>query len=201
MAELTIFPNDCRTLIVEPEPLQAMTLECLLDDFGCCRMGPVGSLAEVERALGEHRPSMALVSVDLDDELGPVTALLDREQIAFALLAIGPANTLLDQSKTLRSRPRVRRPFHAPALHAAMCGLYQDNLSRTIATADRRIAQGQLRLANQLRLIEELAAKGQETEQAHALAREFGRLLQTMRTSRGRLARRLETFADARTPF
>jgi hypothetical protein len=104
----------------------------------------------------------------------------------------------VDQSTTLRSRPRVRRPFHAPTLHTAMCGLYQDNLARTIATADRHIAQGQLRLANQLRLIEELAAKGQETDQAHALAREFGRLLQTMRTSRGLLARRLETFAEPR---
>lgn len=198
MAELAVFPPDCRTLIVEPEPLQAMTLECLVEEFGCNLTGSVGTLGEVEKQLSKQRPSFALVAADLEDELEPVAALLDRAEISFALLAIGPANALVDRSATLRSRPRIRRPFHGPTLHAAMCELYHDHLCRTIGVVDRHIDQGQLRLAGQVRLIEQMAAAGQETKLAEGIARESGRLLQTMRASRNLLARRLDIFAGAR---
>ncbi|MGE3293420.1 MAG: hypothetical protein AB7O95_18775 [Geminicoccaceae bacterium] len=198
MAELALFPDDCQALIIEPEPIQAMTLECLLEEFGCRRMGPAATLVDVEKLLDARRPSFALVAADLADELEPVTAVLDHERIPFALLAVGPDNAVLDKSRKLRSRARVRRPYHAPSLHTAMCTLYRDNLSGAITTADSHIKQGQKRLAWQLRLIEELAAKGQDTAQADALAREYGRLLRTMRTSRAILARRLTMFAGWR---
>jgi hypothetical protein len=70
VAELAIFPRDCWVLIVEPESLQAMTLESLVDEFGCECMGSAGTLSEVEKLLHTHRPSFALVEVDIDDELG-----------------------------------------------------------------------------------------------------------------------------------
>ena len=44
-------PEHCRALIVEPEPMQAFALDCLLAELGCRRMGPVGSLRDLEEAV------------------------------------------------------------------------------------------------------------------------------------------------------
>jgi hypothetical protein len=196
MAELAMFPKDCWVFIVESEPLQAMTLDCLVEEFGCQRLGPASTFREAEKLLHTQRPHFALVAVDVDDELEPVTSLLDREEIVFALLAIGPANAVLDRSEKLRSRPRVQRPFHGPTLHAAMCGLYRSNLAKAIDKADWHLMQGQQRLARQLRLIEEIAARGDDTAQADALAREYARQLQTIRAARSTLTQRLAEFAS-----
>jgi hypothetical protein len=195
MAKLMAFPEDCRVMIVEPEPIQAMTLECLLDEFSCRRIGPVGSLPELEELLAKRRPSFALVAADLDDELEPVAATLDELHVPFALLAIGPKNDLIDQSSRLRDRPRVRRPFHAPTLHSVMSTLYRHSVSIAVAAVECHIEEGRERLARQLRLIERLAERGHDTAKADALAREYGRLLQTMRASREILTRRLENFS------
>jgi hypothetical protein len=167
-----------------------MTLDCLVEEFGCQRLGSAGTVNDLEKLLHMQRPHFALVAVDVDDELEPVASLLDREEIVFALLAVGPANAVLDRSEQLRSRPRVQRPFHGPTLHAAMCGLYRSNLVKAIDKADWHLKQAQQRLAGQLRLIEEIAARGEDTAQADALAREYARQLQTMREARSTLAQR-----------
>ena len=123
----------------------------LLEEFKCRRMGPAGTLAEVEKLLGRRRPSFALVVTDLDDELEPVAATLDELHVPFALLAIGPKNDLIDQSsRLLRYRPRVRRPFHAPTLHSAMCMLYRGSVRAAVAAVECHI-EGRARLARQPR--------------------------------------------------
>ena len=64
MVQLRRFPEDCRALLIEPEPLQAMTLELMFQEFGCRRMGPARSYREVEELLSRRRPSFALVDAD-----------------------------------------------------------------------------------------------------------------------------------------
>jgi hypothetical protein len=189
-------PEHCRALIVEPEPMQAFALDCLLAELGCRRMGPVGSLRDLEKLLAKRRPSFTLVEADLNDELEPIADCLTRSEVPFALMAIGPANQRLDRSETFRHRPRIGRPFHAPTLQAAACGLYRQSLCRAIASADANLKQGRLRLARQLRLIKRMAAAGQDAASADDLALEYGRLPRTMGATRQILARRLNSLAD-----
>jgi hypothetical protein len=44
---VTTFPDDCRALIVEPEPVQAMALDLMLEELGWRSLGPAGSLTQV----------------------------------------------------------------------------------------------------------------------------------------------------------
>jgi hypothetical protein len=110
---------------------------------------------------------------------GAVASLLDREEIVYALLAVGPANAVLDRSEKLRLRPLAA--FHGPTLYAGMCGLYQTSLAKVIDKADWHLKQGQQRLARQLRRIEEIAARSEDTEQADVLARAYARQLRSIR--------------------
>ena len=182
MAQLKLFPEDCRALVVDREPLQAFAIELLLNRFGCRHMGPAERYKEIEELLTKRRPSFALVDAELDRELQPVTELLDEHDVPFAFLAIGAANQVLDQHPGLIDRPRIQRPYHSPTLHAAACNLYADSLARKIVKVDRLITEGQARLARQIALIEQLAAAGCGTSTADALARECGRALKAMRT-------------------
>ena len=98
---------------------------------------------------------------------------------------------MLDRHPRLNNRPRIHRPYHGPALHAVSRNLYGDSLARKIVKADRLIADGKVRLARQIALIERLAAAGHNTSTADALAREYGRALKVMRAGRDLLVQRL----------
>jgi hypothetical protein len=142
------------------------------------------------------RPCFALVDVELDDKLEPVTAFLARNQVPFAILAMGPEARVLDRSEALRDRPRIQRPFHGPTLQATAGSLCRQGLCSALENADRNLAEGRLRLARQVKLVERMAAAGQDTTAVEALAREYGRLLKTMRTSRRLLAQRMDDMAE-----
>ena len=193
---MTTFPYDCHALLVEPEPVTAMALDLLLEEFGCRSIGPVDSLAGVTQLLSRMQPSFALIDVDLRDELEPITAYLSRHEVPFALMAVGAEARVLEQVESLRDYPRLLRPLDAGSLHATASALYQEHLRMAIASADRHIARDRLRLLNQLKLIEHLAAAGQDTTAADALAQRSRRLMATMRTTRLLLARRMEIFAS-----
>ena len=157
-------------------------------------MGPAGSYREVEELLSRRRPSFALVDADLNQELQPVSELLDEHDVPFAFLAIGAENQVLDRHPRLNNRPRIHRPYHGPTLHAASRSLYGDSVTRKIARVDRHMAEGKARLARQIALIERLAAAGANTSTADALAREYGSALKAMRAGRDLLVQRLEVF-------
>lgn len=193
---LATLPNDCRALIVEPEPVHAMALDLLLGEFGCRRTGIAASHTQVEKYLKHRQPSFALIDASLGDELQPIAECLDHKEVPFGILTFGARSTLLGHSKALRDRPKIDRPFHAPTLHATASVLYRQWLHAAIANSDRHIAQGQQRLANQLKLIERLAGRGADTTLADGLAREYGRTLQAMRTTRRILAKQLDSFAE-----
>jgi hypothetical protein len=188
---LASFPTDCRALIVEPEPVHAWALDLLLEEFGCRCIGPATSHTEIEQHLGRRRPTFALIDVNFDQELLPAAGCLAHKKVPFAVLTFGASIELLDRSDALRDRPRIDRPLHAPTLHAAASALCQQSLRTMIVEADQRIAEGRQRLAGQL---ERMAAGGHDTRSADALAREYGHLLQTMRSSRRLLARQLDDF-------
>jgi DNA-binding response OmpR family regulator len=194
---LTNFPDSCRALIVEHEPVQAFALECILGEFDCRAVGPVSSVAGIEDLVESERPNFALVEANLPEaNLVPLAACLDKHEVPFALLTVGSGCHVPDRVEVLQHRPRLDRPFHPPSLHAAASALYRTDLRNRVISADQQIEWGRLRLARQLRLIERLAAAGRDTTTADALAREFGRLLQTMRASRRILAAQLEHYAD-----
>ena len=52
-----------RVLIVEDEILVAMEFKALLDEYGCCVLGPVPSIAEGVAFLDAERPDAALLDV------------------------------------------------------------------------------------------------------------------------------------------
>jgi CheY-like chemotaxis protein len=193
---LASFPTGCRALIVEPDPVQAMALDLLLEEFGCHCVVPIVSPTEIERCLKQSQPSFALVDVSLDKQLLPVAECLASKEVPFAVLTFGAPSEPLDRSGALRDRPRIDRPFDAPTLHAATSALYQQRVRTLIGNADRRIAEGRQRLADQLKRIERMAAAGYDTNAADASAREYGRVLQTRRSTRRVLARQLDSFTE-----
>lgn len=132
MAQLRLFPEDCRALVIDREPLQAFTIHLLLEEFGCGHMGPAGRYTEVEGLLAKRRPTFALVDVELDRELQPVCELLDEHDVPFALIAISEADQVLSRHLRLSNRPRIQRPYHSPALQTVACSLYADSLERKI---------------------------------------------------------------------
>ena len=95
---LALFPTDCRALIVEPEPVQAMALDLLLEEFGCHCVVPIVSPREIERCLRRSQPSFALVDVSLDKELLPVAECLASKEVPFAVLTFGAPSEPFDRS-------------------------------------------------------------------------------------------------------
>ncbi|ACL60984.1 hypothetical protein [Methylobacterium nodulans] len=75
-------------LIAEPQALPGMWLEDLLTDAGCTISGPYGTCADAVESLGRTRPSVAIVSVDLNQgPCFPLARVLRQRGIPFALIA------------------------------------------------------------------------------------------------------------------
>ena len=94
----------------------------------------------------------------------------------------------------LREALRLAKLFDPLELHRTASALHQIDLRSRIAAADRRISEGRMRLAKQVRLIERLEAAGTRTDLANSLLREIGRALRTMQASRTILCQQLETY-------
>jgi hypothetical protein len=90
--------------------------------------------------------------------------------------------------------PLSTKPCNRWNLHRAASVLHQTDLRGKIAATDRRIGEGRVRLAQQIRLIERLEAAGTPATLANTLLREIGRALRTMRASRTILGQQLETY-------
>ena len=192
---LTLFPADCCALVVEDEPVQALGLACMLAGFGCQVIGPAESAHDALQLLGGRRPSFALCDAHLPaTSLVPLAETLTRLEVPFAVLATGLDKGALDRLPVLHKAPRLAKPFNSRKLHRTASALHQADLRRKIAATDRRIGEGRVRLARQIRLIERLEAAGTRTDLANSLLREIGRALRTMRASRTILCQQLETY-------
>jgi CheY-like chemotaxis protein len=192
---LTPFPADCCVLVVEDEPVQALDLACMLAGFGCAVIGPVDSAREALQLLGRRRPSFALFDANLPvGSLVPLAEALTRLQLPFAVLATGLEHRALDRLSVLREAPRLTKPFSLGDLHQAASVLHQIDLCSKIAATDRRISEGRMRLAQQIRLIERLEAVGTPTVLTDSLLHEITRTLKIMQASRAILHRQLEAY-------
>ena len=193
---LTLFPADCCALVVEDEPVQALDLACMLAGFGCQVIGPAKKSArDALQLLGGGRPSFALCDAHLPaTSLVPLAETLTRLEVPFAVLATGLDKGALACLPVLHKAPRLTKPFNSRKLHRTASALHQVDLRRKIAATDRRIGEGRVRLARQIRLIERLEAAGTRTDLANSLLREIGRALRTMRASRTILCQQLETY-------
>ena len=192
---LTPFPADCCVLVVEGEPVQALDLASMLAGFGCAVIGPADSVREALQLLGRRRPSFALFDANLPaGSLVPLAEALTRLQLPFAVLATGLEHRALDRLSVLREAPRLTKPFSLGDLHQAASVLHQIDLCSKIAATDRRISEGRMRLAQQIRLIERLEAAGTHTVLANSLLHEIARTLKIMRASRAILRQQLEAY-------
>ena len=111
----------------------------------------------------------------------------------FAVLTTGLEHSL-DRLPGLRGAPRLIKPFNPWLLHRTTSVLHQSDLRSKIAATDRRISEGRMRLAQQIRLIERLEAAGTPRVLADSLLHEITRTLKIMQASRAILRRQLEVY-------
>ena len=79
-------------------------------------------------------------------------------------------------------------------LRRTTSALHQSDLRSKIAATDRRISEGRMRLAQQIRLIERLEAVGTPTVLADSLRHEITRTLKIMQARRAILRQQLEAY-------
>ena len=178
-------PSTCIVLVAEDDPIVALDLADSLGRFGCTVLGPVASSMEGLQLIHRQRPSIALLSASVAEGgfllLGNVLASL---MVPFGVVATGSDHVLLRRNSLLREAPRLHKPFNSADLHKAASDLYRADLQQKIAQADDRIAGGTVRVAEQLRLVEKLAAAGTSTVLAESLLNNMTRGLRLLRTSR-----------------
>jgi len=108
-------------LVVEDEFLVALDMETILVDAGFEVLGPVGSVAEALRLIGDQKPDAALLDNNLNGQsVGPVAAALGEQRVPFAFVT---GNDLGSLPAAFTSAAMVRKPFDAGRL-IAMRGIW-----------------------------------------------------------------------------
>ena len=107
-----------RILIVEDEPLIAMTVADMLEELGYEIAGTVARLDEALAFVEQHAIDGALLDVNLGrDKIDPVADLLARKQCPF-IFATGDGKAGLPAGH--EARPFVSKPFRLQDLERAM---------------------------------------------------------------------------------
>jgi CheY-like chemotaxis protein len=189
----TPFPANCCALVVQDGLEQALDLACTLAGFGCgVVVGYAESALEALRVSGGRCPNFALFDASLPaNDVVSITETLIRLEVPFAVTGMEDAD--LDRP-VLREALRLAKPFDPLELHRTASALHQIDLRSRIAAADRRISEGRMRLAKQVRLIERLEAAGTPVAMADSLLREIGRTLRIIRVSRSLLCQQLKVY-------
>jgi CheY-like chemotaxis protein len=136
-----------RILLVEDHWLVALFCKSLLEDLGCCVVGPVGSPAKAEALARTETLDAAVLDVILGDErCDRVVHALKARRIPFAL-ATGCSHFMLPDF--LRDCPVLEKPYNLDAILGLLTSLglshgeFQDratgnNQPGTTASASRR---------------------------------------------------------------
>ncbi len=107
-----------RVLIVEDEFLIAEEMRRAVDGLGGGVLGPVGALEDAERLLGEGRPDLALLDVNLHGRMvNPVAAQLKRLKVPM-IFATGYAQSNL--APEFQGDLYLEKPVTSHALAAAV---------------------------------------------------------------------------------
>jgi CheY-like chemotaxis protein len=99
-----------RILVVEDEMIVAWLLTDMLEDIGCCVVGPVVSVAQALDVIGREPLDAALVDVNLNGELTyPVADALKTRSVPF-LFSTGYDRGRLREG--YRDLPMLQKPYH-----------------------------------------------------------------------------------------
>ncbi|TIT96438.1 MAG: response regulator [Mesorhizobium sp.] len=112
-------------LIVEDEFLIAMDLKSMLERRGWRVMGPVASVAAASRLLDRELPSVALLDVNLGDELvTPLAEHLRSLNVPFAVASAYDRPELVGGA-VLAGAPNVGKPTQEARLVIALARLLE----------------------------------------------------------------------------
>lgn len=101
--------RDCRILVVEDEYYLASDLEKVLRENGAKVIGPVGDLSEAMSLIDHHRFDVAIIDINLHDELAyPLADELGRRGIPYVFATGYSAGAIPDR---YRSITRWEKPF------------------------------------------------------------------------------------------
>ncbi len=106
--------TDLTILIVEDEPLIAMSLEDVLSDQGAICLGPVGSIDSALEIIAANRFDIALLDINLrGQKIDPVADRLAAAGIPF-IFTTGHGEDGLPKSH--RHRPVIAKPYSDTAV-------------------------------------------------------------------------------------
>ena len=109
-----------RVLVVEDEFLLALDLELVLERGGWRVLGPAATVAEALRLLEAKTPDVALLDVNLKDEMvTPVAEALRARGVPFVLASAYDRTQLLSAA-VLAAAPNVGKPTSERRLLAAL---------------------------------------------------------------------------------
>jgi len=116
-----------RVLVVEDEMMVALYIEDTLRDLGCEVLEPAHTLADALARAEENEIDAAVLDINIaEDEVYPVAERLVLRGVPFIFATGYALESIPDE---WRSRPIIRKPYHAQQLRAA--------LENTLRDADR----------------------------------------------------------------
>jgi CheY-like chemotaxis protein len=103
-----------RVLLVEDEPIIAMSIEDMLTDLGCVVVGPALSAAAAEELASNERLDAALLDINMGDGASfPIASILRRRRIPFTFATgYGPTGVPAELSDV----PVLAKPYTRQAL-------------------------------------------------------------------------------------
>lgn len=112
---------DKRVLVVEDEPILAMSIEDMLSDLGCIVVGPALSTKEAELLACEAALDAAMLDINMGDgtTFGAAQILIARSVPFCFATGYGQAGVPGD----LRDVPVLQKPFTGRSLEAILQGL------------------------------------------------------------------------------
>jgi CheY-like chemotaxis protein len=113
-----------RVLVVEDEMMVALFIEDTLRELGCDVIEPAHTITDARARIEDHEIDAAVLDINIaEDEVYPIADLLASRGVPF-VFATGYALESIQEE--WRSRPIIRKPYHAEQLRAALENALRD---------------------------------------------------------------------------
>ena len=119
----THMPPSRTILIVEDEALIATNLEMLLEENGYTVVGWATNVKEAQRAAEEHRPSTAIVDIQLrggDDGIALAAEIRERFGIEIIFVTAQTDPATIERAKSVTHLAYINKPYSEQALLDAL---------------------------------------------------------------------------------
>jgi CheY-like chemotaxis protein len=116
-------PPSRTILIVEDEALIATNLEMLLEENGYTVVGWATNVKEAQRAAEEHRPSTAIVDIQLrggDDGIALAAEIRERFGIEIIFVTAQTDPATIERAKSVTHLAYINKPYSEQALLDAL---------------------------------------------------------------------------------